>query len=724
MKKIFFGLVLVAALGVIFTPRPTHAVTGADFNPGYIIDDAIFYNENALSATAVQSFLNSQVTSCDTNGTKPASEYGRPDITRAQYAASRGWQSAPYTCLRDYTQNTPQMEAASGYCGALPAASGQSSAQIITSIAKACHINPQVLLVLLQKEQSLVTDTWPLNSQYKNATGFACPDTAPCDPAYGGFFYQVYYAARQFQVYKARPNSYNYVAGRTNSIYLHPDLSRCGSTQVYIRNQATAALYIYTPYQPNSAALNNLYGTGDSCSSYGNRNFWRLFNDWFGPTIGPAYKSDFFAQSSTNISLYSGETQYIWVKFKNTGWASWGDDVSASAYNPLHLATDGPINRASVFSTGWPSNNRPNLTFEKVYNSDGMTVSSNQHVVDPGQIAEYKIPITALNSSAVGSYIESFSPIREGAADWWLGPTFSVNVTIKPTYNATHYSQSSYTSLHENDAKMVYFSYKNTGNAPWYDDASVPQGTNPIHLATTNPINTPNNLGESWPRNNRPALNFTAVYEADGVTLASNQHVVQPGQIGKFEFAISNMMGTNQVNNILAVQPIVEGSPNWDMSASSWIQINTIQSNPSATYFSQSGWPTLNKGDSSSLNFMYKNTGQSTWRGDLSNIKGIMPIHLATTGPINRSSIFASSWTNSNRPALNFTAVYEADGVTLASNQHVVQPGQIGKFEFAITVPLNAASGEYIERFQPIAEGAPGTRWNIGGEVFIKITIR
>src|SRR5690606_9056758 len=88
----------------------------------------------------------------------------------------------------------------------------------------ACGINPQVLLVLLDKEQSLVIDIWPLKSQYRNATGFACPDTAPCDPNYEGFFYQVYHAARQFKVYQARPNEYNYIAGRTNRIYWQTNL--------------------------------------------------------------------------------------------------------------------------------------------------------------------------------------------------------------------------------------------------------------------------------------------------------------------------------------------------------------------------------------------------------------------------------------------------------------------------------------------------------------------
>jgi hypothetical protein len=307
--KFIAGFALILAIGltsagsaIINDTTQVGALSGSEFNPGRIIDDAVFYNESAMDPGSIQNFLNIKVSSCDTNGSQRATEYGRSDITRAQYAASKGWQGPPYTCLKDYRQNTPQMEAASGLCNALSSRTNRSGAEIIYDIARACHINPQVLIILLQKEQSLILDTWPLNSQYTKATGFACPDTAPCDPGYGSFFYQVYYAARQFQVYKKNPLSYNYVAGRNNTIYYNPgpfnnstqryygafgdrrDLGYCGSSQVYIENQATAALYIYTPYQPNNSALTNLYGSGDICGSYGNRNFWRLFSDWFGST--------------------------------------------------------------------------------------------------------------------------------------------------------------------------------------------------------------------------------------------------------------------------------------------------------------------------------------------------------------------------------------------------------------------------------------------------------
>lgn len=271
----------------------TSAADGANFKPGRIIDDYVFYDNNSMTSSQIQSFLNARMQNCDTNGTGAATEWGRPDISRATlasyfrngtngYTKDTGFHAPPYTCLKNYTQNTPQMESASGLCSGISAKTNRTSALIIKDIANACGISPQVLLVLLQKEQSLVTDNWPLDRQYESATGFACPDTAPCDPAFDGFFYQVYYAARQFKIYQAYPSNYNYRAGQTNNIYWHPDLARCGSSNVYIENQATAALYIYTPYRPNQAALNNLYGTGDSCSSYGNRNFWRLFTDWFG----------------------------------------------------------------------------------------------------------------------------------------------------------------------------------------------------------------------------------------------------------------------------------------------------------------------------------------------------------------------------------------------------------------------------------------------------------
>ncbi len=222
-----------------------------------------------MSTNQIQSFLNSKLPSCDTNGTKP---YG--GTTRANYGTSKGY-PPPYTCLKDYSQTIPTVtNSGSDLCKGSISGGTKSASQIINDVAKACQTNPKVLLVLLQKEQSLVTDDWPWSIQYRSATGYGCPDTAPCDSEYYGFFNQVYQAAKAYQRYKANPDNYNYKANRNNTILWHPNAA-CGSSNVFIQNQATAGLYIYTPYRPNQAALNNLYGTGNGCSSYGNRDICR-----------------------------------------------------------------------------------------------------------------------------------------------------------------------------------------------------------------------------------------------------------------------------------------------------------------------------------------------------------------------------------------------------------------------------------------------------------------
>jgi hypothetical protein len=285
MKRI----VRIIAILVAFTQvvalvpaAPTQALSGADFNPGRIIDDSIFFSAGEMDTGAIQSFLNGRVPSCDTNGTASIYDASRGDtVSRKVYSERRGY-TTPFTCLRDFRQDIPE-KGGNGLCNGI-GGGNKSAAQIIRDVAVACGVNAKVLIVLLQKEQGLVTDVWPWSIQYRSATGYGCPDTAACDSTYYGFYNQVYMAAWQFKKYAQSPNSYNYRSGRSNIIQWNPSAS-CGTSSVYIENQATAGLYNYTPYRPNQAALNNLYGTGDSCSAYGNRNFWRYYNDYFGSTF-------------------------------------------------------------------------------------------------------------------------------------------------------------------------------------------------------------------------------------------------------------------------------------------------------------------------------------------------------------------------------------------------------------------------------------------------------
>lgn len=230
------------------------------FNPGLIIADDEFADATSLDVDEIQDFLDTRGANCSGD-----------------------------SCLASKTFTTND-EAKDSLCAGYAKATDQTAAQVISGVATSCGINPKVLIVMLQKEQGLVTAANPTDTNYKIAMGLSCPDDGDCDAAYFGFFNQVFGAAHRLKYYQAHFKDYNYRPHETAYIQYNPDES-CGGTKVYIENDATAMLYNYTPYQPNKAALEGLAdgsgGEGDSCSTYGNRNFTLFYNAWFGdPTRG------------------------------------------------------------------------------------------------------------------------------------------------------------------------------------------------------------------------------------------------------------------------------------------------------------------------------------------------------------------------------------------------------------------------------------------------------
>ncbi len=307
----FIGLLLV--IPYLPLAQLAGAISGSDFQAGHIIDNAIFTNSGAMSVQDIQNFLNAKQPNCDTNGALSNTYWY--DVTTGYVGSSRERDAngnltgkdvqvttsratygqrydsfynttiatAPYICLKSYVENVTTNQNNLQNPGAtIP--NGISAAQIIANAAQQYQINPEVILATLQKEQGLVTDDWPWVNEYQEAMGYSCPDTPQgCSSSYADFFKQVDSATWQFRYYLSHPNAYNYWVGN-NYIQYSPTVS-CGGTTVTIDNSATAALYIYTPYQPDAAALANLTGSGDSCSSYGNRNFWLFFNEWFGSSL-------------------------------------------------------------------------------------------------------------------------------------------------------------------------------------------------------------------------------------------------------------------------------------------------------------------------------------------------------------------------------------------------------------------------------------------------------
>ncbi|MBN9631056.1 MAG: hypothetical protein J0I18_10650, partial [Actinobacteria bacterium] len=252
---------VLTAFTLTQTAQPAQALSGSQFSPGNIISDTNFYNSNAMTQDQIQAFLQSQIGNC-TNG----------------------------LCLNVYSSPTSS-QSADAMCGAYSGGGSELASAIIFKVQQACGISAKVIIVTLQKEQALVTDNGPSLSRLSRAMGYACPDSSngACDAQYYGLFNQIYHAAWQFKRYGNPPGTSNffnwYPVGSVSNVLWSPN--NCGSGPVLIQNKATAALYYYTPYQPNAAALANLGGTGDACSSYGNRNFWVFYNNWFGSPADP-----------------------------------------------------------------------------------------------------------------------------------------------------------------------------------------------------------------------------------------------------------------------------------------------------------------------------------------------------------------------------------------------------------------------------------------------------
>ncbi|MBK4346476.1 cell wall-binding repeat-containing protein [Lacisediminihabitans changchengi] len=326
---------LVGGLVAIQSPTAAQALDGSQFNAGHIIDDSKFYDGNALSQAQIQSFLESkQPGACGANG-----------------------------CLKSYvtptTSQPSRSSSATGnlVCSAYPSEGNESAARIIFKVQQACGISARVILVTLQKEEALITGTSPTLANLRIAMGYACPDHgAVCDTKYYGFFNQIYWGTWQLKVYKAgrfaRQPGVQEVAYST--------VASCGSKTVNVDNYATAALYNYTPYTPNAAALANLYGTAP-CGAYGNRNFWVYYNQWFGGPSGDptgALQTVTGAANSLSVTGWAVDPDVLGtainVRVRGNGWSTLIPAGGANAAADAAVPGAGPNHGFAMTVTAAP----------------------------------------------------------------------------------------------------------------------------------------------------------------------------------------------------------------------------------------------------------------------------------------------------------------------------------------------------------------------------------
>lgn len=205
-----FSFGIVGFLAALLFPASALA-----FNPNYIISDAELMDADAMNRDQIQAFL----------------ERG----TLADYR-TLDWEGR----TRD-------------------------AADIIWRAAQQHGINPRFLLVLLQKEQSLVEDPDPTQKQYDWATGYGVCDSCSMSDSgiarWQGFGKQVNSAAMQFiDGYMADIETYGVTAGK----YGANVTVTIDETEVTPHNAATAAMYAYTPHL------------------HGNENFVKIWDEWFG----------------------------------------------------------------------------------------------------------------------------------------------------------------------------------------------------------------------------------------------------------------------------------------------------------------------------------------------------------------------------------------------------------------------------------------------------------
>lgn len=256
---------LVVVFLALLACQPLAASAALDvlpgFNPSLLIRDSAFSDARAIgSAEGIQRFLESKSSPLANTSLDFLARLGEPaNASVKQALGDPGWNA---THLR-------------------------SAAELIWDCSQASGLNPQVILVTLNKEQGLITSAPSadrLQRALNHSLGFDCPDGSACGNLFPGFYFQCFgnidaEGNRYLGAAKSLMRSFNTPGGRGPSNGSRPAqvgesltifntvgdyVGVAASQLVTMGNLATAALYRYTPHVFN-----------------GNYNFWRFFKSWF-----------------------------------------------------------------------------------------------------------------------------------------------------------------------------------------------------------------------------------------------------------------------------------------------------------------------------------------------------------------------------------------------------------------------------------------------------------
>ncbi len=288
LKQKLTKIVGIILIGLIPVPLLAQTIDPM-FNPGKLIDDKVFSDTQTFGgAEGIQKFLVSKNSVLANTSPDFLVKLKEPQATILKQG------------LEDPQPNLGRL---------------RTAAELIWDASISSGLNPQVLLVTLNKEQSLIEGKFPDDSKLQRALdysmGFACPDGGGCGSLFPGFYFQLFgnfdaAGNRYLGAAKSLMKSFNTSGGRGptfKGVAAHVgDVITLENTMggfdgvepqqsFQISNNATAALYRYTPHVFN-----------------GNYNFWRFFNMWFRYPNGTLLK---LASSNETYIIQNGLKQLV-----------------------------------------------------------------------------------------------------------------------------------------------------------------------------------------------------------------------------------------------------------------------------------------------------------------------------------------------------------------------------------------------------------------------------
>ncbi len=241
--------------------------------------------------------------------------------------------------------------------------------------------------------------------------------------------------------------------------------------------------------------------------------------------LPPGYHYEWVTQTNPPPIQLGRTSSAVQLYLRNVGQANWpvGGNV--------RLGTDRGQDRASAFSSGWPSPNR-------AANINANVTNPGSSVVGPGNVARFTFSVRS-ETVRDGSYQEYFRPVVDGVG--WMPEDYGVYVPVNVASPARDYKVVSQTfstninNLHYNQTFGAQLAVRNLGTTPWNVG-----GANPVRLGTSRPQDR--GSGFNVLSGSDPWLSVNRATNIDGkVTNLTNLQTAGTSVINQSEIAYLNI---------------------------------------------------------------------------------------------------------------------------------------------------------------------------------------